>query len=180
MASTTPCLALLFVLGIWAFQVSSRSIPEVSMSDKFEQWMASYGRVYQDAFEKDKRFQIFKENVEYIESPQCGHTLGVALGHFSARWAAMEGITKLKNGNACLHYQSQELLVDYDEGCSGGLTTESNYFDWEPCNHKKAAAPNHCPLRSVTKTLPCNSESGTVKKQLRNYRNRLALMPVGC
>ncbi|KAH1048488.1 hypothetical protein J1N35_039272 [Gossypium stocksii] len=74
MASTTPCLALFFVLGIWAFQVSSRSIPEVSMSDKFEQWMASYGRVYQDAFEKDKRFQIFKENVEYIESHNAGHT----------------------------------------------------------------------------------------------------------
>ena len=38
------------------------------MSDRFEQWLASYGRVYQDAPEKDKRFQIFKENVEYIES----------------------------------------------------------------------------------------------------------------
>ncbi|KAK8678178.1 hypothetical protein V6N13_143687 [Hibiscus sabdariffa] len=68
MASPTQCLALLFVLGIWASQVSSRSVPEVSMSHMFEQWASSYNRVYPDAAEKVKRFQIFKENVEYIES----------------------------------------------------------------------------------------------------------------
>ncbi|MBA0569629.1 hypothetical protein Golob_003348, partial [Gossypium lobatum] len=74
MASGRQYLALLFILGIWVSQASSRSIPEVSMSDRFEQWMASYGRVYQDPSEKDKRFQIFKENVEYIESHNAGHT----------------------------------------------------------------------------------------------------------
>ncbi|MBA0836645.1 hypothetical protein Goarm_008840 [Gossypium armourianum] len=38
------------------------------MSDRFEQWVSSYSRLYQDAAEKEKRFQIFKENMEYIES----------------------------------------------------------------------------------------------------------------
>ncbi|KAG8494520.1 hypothetical protein CXB51_012164 [Gossypium anomalum] len=68
MASISQCLALIFVLGIWASQASSRSVPEVSMSDRFEQWVSSYSRLYQDAAEKEKRFQIFKENMEYIES----------------------------------------------------------------------------------------------------------------
>ncbi|PPR99043.1 hypothetical protein GOBAR_AA21634 [Gossypium barbadense] len=67
MASISQCLFLIFVLGIWASQASSRSVPEVSMSDRFEQWVSSYSRLYQDAAEKEKRFQIFKENMEYIE-----------------------------------------------------------------------------------------------------------------
>ncbi|KAK5831321.1 senescence-specific cysteine protease SAG39-like [Gossypium arboreum] len=67
MASISQCLFLIFVLGIWASQASSRSVPEVSMSDRFEQWVSSYIRLYQDAAEKEKRFQIFKENMEYIE-----------------------------------------------------------------------------------------------------------------
>ncbi|MBA0623260.1 hypothetical protein Godav_008731 [Gossypium davidsonii] len=68
MASISQCLALIFDLGIWASQASSCSVPEVSMSDRFEQWVSSYSRLYQDAAEKEKRFQIFKENMEYIKS----------------------------------------------------------------------------------------------------------------
>ncbi|GMI77663.1 senescence-associated gene 12 [Hibiscus trionum] len=80
MASASSCLVLLFVLGILASQASARSVPEASMSDKFEQWMASYGRAYQDSSEKDKRFRIFKENVEYIESHNADTTKKYKLG----------------------------------------------------------------------------------------------------
>jgi hypothetical protein len=38
------------------------------MSARHEQWMATYGKVYADAAEKERRFEIFKDNVEYIES----------------------------------------------------------------------------------------------------------------
>ena len=31
-------------------------------------WMVQYGRVYKDSAEKENRFKIFKENVEFIES----------------------------------------------------------------------------------------------------------------
>lgn len=40
----------------------------MSMSERHEQWMARHGRVYKDAEEKDQRLQIFKDNVEFIES----------------------------------------------------------------------------------------------------------------
>ncbi|KAL2895502.1 Senescence-specific cysteine protease SAG39 [Bienertia sinuspersici] len=40
----------------------------LSMRDRHEQWMAKYGRTYKDLSEKEKRFNIFKENVERIES----------------------------------------------------------------------------------------------------------------
>ncbi|KAK2984204.1 hypothetical protein RJ640_017317 [Escallonia rubra] len=38
------------------------------MSERHEQWIVRYGRVYKDDIEKEMRFSIFKDNVEFIES----------------------------------------------------------------------------------------------------------------
>ncbi|KAH7856973.1 hypothetical protein Vadar_007448 [Vaccinium darrowii] len=61
-------IATLLVLGLWASQTMSRKLPESSMSVSHEQWMARYGRVYKDDTEREMRFNIFKGNVEFIES----------------------------------------------------------------------------------------------------------------
>ncbi|XWS12528.1 hypothetical protein CRYUN_Cryun37aG0096900 [Craigia yunnanensis] len=98
MASTSQCLAFLFVLGIWASQASSRSVPEVSVPDRFEQWLASYGRVYQDASEKDIRFQIFKENVEYIESHNADNGKKYKLGVNEFTDLTNEEFKAMRNG----------------------------------------------------------------------------------
>ncbi|CAL8133744.1 unnamed protein product [Prunus armeniaca] len=63
------CLGLiLIVLGAWSSEATSRSLQDASMYGRHEQWMARYGRTYNDIREKEKRFNIFKENVAYIES----------------------------------------------------------------------------------------------------------------
>ena len=62
------CVALMFMLGALASQATSRSLQDASLYEKHKQWMARYGRVYKDASEEEKRFNIFKDNVEYIES----------------------------------------------------------------------------------------------------------------
>ncbi|CAL5412341.1 unnamed protein product [Camellia sinensis] len=46
----------------------SRTLPEVSMAERHEQWMARYGCVYEDDVEKEMRLKIFQDNVEFIES----------------------------------------------------------------------------------------------------------------
>ncbi|PIA37395.1 hypothetical protein AQUCO_03000173v1, partial [Aquilegia coerulea] len=46
----------------------SRTLPEASMIERHEQWMVQYGRVYNDAAEKETRLEIFKENVKRIEA----------------------------------------------------------------------------------------------------------------
>ncbi|CAJ1978781.1 unnamed protein product [Sphenostylis stenocarpa] len=46
----------------------SRRLPEAFSSERHETWMAQYGKVYKDDAEKEKRFQIFKNNVQFIES----------------------------------------------------------------------------------------------------------------
>lgn len=61
-------LAVSLVLGIWISQSWSRSLPEASLIEKHELWMAQYGLVYKDSAEKAMRFKIFKENLEYVES----------------------------------------------------------------------------------------------------------------
>ncbi|KAI3719037.1 hypothetical protein L6452_19926 [Arctium lappa] len=60
--------ALLLIVGIWTLEATSRSLPEPSMAERHEQWMALHGRVYKDATEKEMRFEIFKANVENIEA----------------------------------------------------------------------------------------------------------------
>jgi hypothetical protein len=61
-------IAFILILGTWAYEVASRELQEPSMSARHEQWMATFGKVYADAAEKERRFEIFKDNVEYIES----------------------------------------------------------------------------------------------------------------
>ena len=69
MAMAHQCFLLkLIVLGVWIYGAMARGIADVPMSRRHEQWMAQYGRVYKDAVEKEQRFQIFKDNYEYIES----------------------------------------------------------------------------------------------------------------
>ncbi|KAF3643034.1 Senescence-specific cysteine protease SAG39 [Capsicum annuum] len=60
--------AALIVLGMQAYQATSRALCETSMVQKHDQWMARFGHVYTDDIEKAKRFIIFKDNVEYIDS----------------------------------------------------------------------------------------------------------------
>ncbi|KAL6134148.1 hypothetical protein ACLB2K_066381 [Fragaria x ananassa] len=56
------------MLGAWSSEATSRSLQDVIMYGRYEQWMARYERVYSDIDEKEKRFQIFKENVAFVES----------------------------------------------------------------------------------------------------------------
>ncbi|RWR83321.1 senescence-specific cysteine protease SAG39-like protein [Cinnamomum micranthum f. kanehirae] len=71
MASNYQCFFSVgfFILAFWAYQGLGRKILETSsMSQIHEQWMAKYGRVYKDVAEKEQRFKIFKDNVEFIEN----------------------------------------------------------------------------------------------------------------
>ncbi|XP_050147553.1 senescence-specific cysteine protease SAG39-like [Malus sylvestris] len=60
-------VAILITLGTLASQATSRTLYEASIAAKHEQWMEEFGRVYQDSAEKERRFHIFKNNVEFVE-----------------------------------------------------------------------------------------------------------------
>ncbi|TVU07267.1 hypothetical protein EJB05_47315, partial [Eragrostis curvula] len=53
--------------------LAARELGDHSMVERHEQWMAKYGRVYKDAAEKARRFEVFKANVAFIESVNAGN-----------------------------------------------------------------------------------------------------------
>ncbi|KAG5020743.1 hypothetical protein AAZX31_06G256400 [Glycine max] len=61
-------LALFLFLAVGISQVMPRKLHQTALRERHENWMAEYGKIYKDAAEKEKRFQIFKDNVEFIES----------------------------------------------------------------------------------------------------------------
>lgn len=67
-ANNNVSLALLFCFGLWVVQVTSRTLEDASMYERHEQWIGGYGKVYKDTQEREKRFEIFRENVNYIEA----------------------------------------------------------------------------------------------------------------
>ncbi|WOL08770.1 Senescence-specific cysteine protease SAG39 [Canna indica] len=76
---TLNCLlaALLVLTSAWPSHAAGgagRKLSEVlvSMAERHERWMAQHGRVYRDANEKALRFEIFKSNVESIDSFNAG------------------------------------------------------------------------------------------------------------
>ncbi|EEF37251.1 cysteine protease, putative [Ricinus communis] len=73
-------IALFFVLAMWADQASTRELHESTMVERHEKWMAKHGKVYKDDEEKLRRFQIFKNNVEFIESSNAAGNNSYMLG----------------------------------------------------------------------------------------------------
>ncbi|KAL6198794.1 hypothetical protein ACLB2K_028583 [Fragaria x ananassa] len=59
---------VLGILALLASQATSReSYKANSIADRYEQWMAKHGCIYPDSKEKERRFAIFKKNVEFVE-----------------------------------------------------------------------------------------------------------------
>ncbi|XP_050205069.1 senescence-specific cysteine protease SAG39-like [Mercurialis annua] len=83
---------------IFANQCTSRELHELTMVERHDQWIAEYGKSYTNDEEKLKRFEIFKNNVEFIEKFNAGGEESYKLGinqfadltneEFRASWTA--------------------------------------------------------------------------------------------
>ncbi|KAG8501670.1 hypothetical protein CXB51_004772 [Gossypium anomalum] len=74
------CLALLiFILGVCE-ATSRAALEDASMYERHQQWMVQFGRVYKDTNERQKRFQIFKQNVARIDSFNAANNKPYKLG----------------------------------------------------------------------------------------------------
>ncbi|XP_057947928.1 senescence-specific cysteine protease SAG39 [Malania oleifera] len=84
----SAAVVIIFLLGIWIPQgLSTRRLEKyqeeeaAAMTEKHRQWMALHGRIYKDAEEEERRFGVFKQNVELIEAfnkeEKRGYKLGV-------------------------------------------------------------------------------------------------------
>lgn len=77
-------IIIMLISGASSSRILSHDVDgdqQSSMALRHEQWMAYHGRVYADAVEKERRFKIFKENVERIEAfNSAGVDKGYKLG----------------------------------------------------------------------------------------------------
>ncbi|KAI3832697.1 hypothetical protein MKW98_002243 [Papaver atlanticum] len=83
MASSSTRFQFLFMaVFIILATLASQAMPsrvvllhESTMVDRHQQWMTQYGKVYKNQAKMEKRFNIFKANVEFIESSNVGNKL---------------------------------------------------------------------------------------------------------
>ncbi|KDP21086.1 hypothetical protein JCGZ_21557 [Jatropha curcas] len=71
---------VLNILTIWATHTVCRPLNEEYMLKRHEEWRAQHGRVYKDTAEKQKKYLVFKDNLERIESFNNGVDRGYKLG----------------------------------------------------------------------------------------------------
>ncbi|XP_031268260.1 senescence-specific cysteine protease SAG12-like [Pistacia vera] len=62
------CLASILILRTWVIHALCRPLNDEFVLQRHQEWMAQHGRVYKDAQEKERRYNIFKNNLEYIEN----------------------------------------------------------------------------------------------------------------
>ncbi|KAM7500711.1 hypothetical protein LguiA_025125 [Lonicera macranthoides] len=123
----------LIVLGMWASQATSRALPEASMTERHEEWMSRYGRVYKDSTEKERRFNIFKNNVEFIESFNSDGNRKYKLGinefadqtneEFRASWNGLKTPTLPKSAKTTVFSWGDNgyIMMQRDVEAKGGL-----------------------------------------------------------
>lgn len=68
MASTIIFILTIFFSYRTLVATSRGGLFEASAVEKHEQWMARFHRVYSDESEKRNRFDIFKKNLEFVQS----------------------------------------------------------------------------------------------------------------
>lgn len=75
---------LVLTLRASSFASASRELGEMSMIERHERWMAQHGKAYEDAAEKERRFEIFKSNFELIQTFNNGnHKFRLGLNRFA-------------------------------------------------------------------------------------------------
>jgi hypothetical protein len=64
---------------------SSGSVAEPAMMVRFERWITEHGRIYKDAAEKARRFQVFMANVIFVDSSNAagGKKYHLAINRFA-------------------------------------------------------------------------------------------------
>ncbi|XP_022724352.1 senescence-specific cysteine protease SAG12-like [Durio zibethinus] len=123
------CLAHLLVLSVWISHALCRPLNEEHMLKRHEEWMARHSRVYPDAAEKEKRYAIFKENVERIEAFNNGVEKGYKLGVNKFADLTNEEFRSLRSGYKRLSFK----LMSDSKPTSfryGNVTAMPTVMDW--------------------------------------------------
>ncbi|KAK8642064.1 hypothetical protein V6N13_011426 [Hibiscus sabdariffa] len=128
--ATNICLAYLLVLSIWISHAHCRPLNEEHMLKRHEEWMAMHGRVYTDAVEQEKRYAIFKGNVERIDSFNNGVEKGYKLGVNKFADLTNEEFRSLHTGYKRQSFTSMMSNSKPSNFRYGNVTAAQTALDW--------------------------------------------------
>ncbi|XP_038706247.1 zingipain-2-like [Tripterygium wilfordii] len=144
-----------------------------SIAEKFEQWMAKYGRSYRSITERVNRFYIFKDNYEYIENFNNAENKSYKLGinefadlthdEFLAIYANNENIPGISSPlKITSRYQSRRSLADVPSSINwverGAVTPIKNQASCGSCWIFSAVAATEGIVQIKTRELMSLSE----------------------
>ncbi|XVF87342.1 hypothetical protein PTKIN_Ptkin18bG0112400 [Pterospermum kingtungense] len=122
-------LAYLLVLSIWISHALCRPLNEEHMVKRHEEWMALHSRIYADGAEKEKRYAVFKENVQRIEAFNNGVDKGYKLGVNKFADLTNEEFHSLYTGYKNQPFESMSSSKP-STFCYGNLTAVPTVVDW--------------------------------------------------
>lgn len=113
------------IMGLCAFQSWSRLLQDESMNEQHEKWMVQYGRTYKDNAEKERRFKIFKENVELIDSHNKAENKPYKLGINEFADLTNEEFRDSRNGYKRVSHSGTKSSFRYEN-----ITAVPTSMDW--------------------------------------------------
>ncbi|KAH7672353.1 Actinidain protein [Dioscorea alata] len=127
------CISFLFIFPFFA----SSSVPirsEYEVSLLFEGWLVTLNKSYKDSSEKQKRYEIFKDNLRYIDERNAGnHTFTLGLNVFADITLEEYRATYLGTlpPSPSLHMVNDETIeTDESDDDYFNVTNTPNSIDW--------------------------------------------------
>lgn len=152
------------MLGAWSSEATSRTLQDVTMYGRYEQWMARHGRVFSSIDEKESRFKIFKENLAYIESSNNDARKPYRLGVNQFAHLTNEEFTSLSNGfkghesstkTSSFRYENVTVPATMDWRSKGAVTPIKNQGQCGKHVSNFYVLWFHCVLVNMTGTQTC-------------------------
>jgi len=80
MGAASRCLALALLCTSFLLASAAASSEMLMMTNRFHAWRAAHNRTYATAAERQRRFEVYRRNVEYIEATNRRGGLSYQLG----------------------------------------------------------------------------------------------------
>ena len=84
MGAASRCLALALLCTSFLLASAAASSEMLMMTNRFHAWRAAHNRTYATAAERQRRFEVYRRNVEYIEATNRRGGLSYQLGETSS------------------------------------------------------------------------------------------------